>query len=90
MKTALFSNLQSIVGCFSKSTPDDEVTSELINLCNAHGDDVTVARQVHITGPDDGKRHFLVLFKSITAAVYFARSTDRVTDGSDGVTIKVD
>jgi len=89
MKTALFNNLQSIMGCFNKLTPDYEVTSELISLCDAHGDNVTVAKLGQLFGPDDGRRHFLILFKSIAAAVYFAKSPDRVTDGCDGVVINV-
>jgi hypothetical protein len=87
MRTALFSNLQSIVGCFSKSTPDDEVTSELISLCNAHGDNVTVAKQT--PNSPSGERHFLIGFESITDAIQFAVRTDRVTHENDGVMIKV-
>lgn len=89
MKSALLNNLQSIIGCFSKSTSDEDVRSELKSLCHAHGDNVTVARQSRIVGADDGKRHFLIAFQSNADAILFAHDTHRETYGPSGVMINV-
>ncbi len=60
-----------------------------MSLCDAHGDAVTIEREWPIIDQGDGKRHFLIVFKSVADAGYFATHTDQVTIGKEGVMINV-